>query len=193
MRDEGYQEAFERYGESPAGLQWGNYRSMALRFRQLITDVDIEGKRILDVGCGMGDLLPYLYAKSSNFVYLGVDITPEFIEIAKRRYQGHDFKVADPFTQKVGRKFDLIFLSGVLNIEVPNYQEERKQRIKKLFDMAGEALVFNMAGGWRQFPDAAPVAYMRIDEVLDFCSKLTPRIILKTHYLPKDFTIVMYK
>jgi hypothetical protein len=124
---------------------------------------------------------------------LGVDITPEFIEIAKRRYQGHDFKVADPFTQKVGRKFDLIFLSGVLNIEVPNYQEERKQRIKKLFDMAGEALVFNMAGGWRQFPDAAPVAYMRIDEVLDFCSKLTPRIILKTHYLPKDFTIVMYK
>ncbi len=192
-RDEGYRDAFSSYGESPAGVQWGNYRSMALRFSQLVADVDINGRRILDVGCGMGDLLPYLYAKSPNFNYLGVDIMPEFIQVAKKRYQGHNFKVADAFSDKLHRKFDLIFLSGVLNIKVPNYQEERKQRIKKLFDLAGEAFIFNMAGAWKQLPDAYPVSYMKIDEVLSFCTSLTPKLILRNHYLPKDFTIVMYK
>jgi SAM-dependent methyltransferase len=192
-RDEGYEEAFLQYGESPESLQWGNYRSMALRFRQLVAGLDINGRRILDVGCGMGDLLPYLYAKSSDFNYLGVDIVSEFIEIAKKRYKGHDFKLADPFTEKLHQKFDLIFLSGVLNIKVPNYQEERKERIKKLFGLAGEAFAFNMAGTWKQLPDAYPVSYMRTQEVLDFCLTLTPKVILRSHYLPRDFTIVMYK
>src|SRR4051812_34269584 len=125
VRDEGYQDAFKLYGASPKSLQWYTYRSAALRFRELITDVPIENKSILDVGCGMGDLLPFLYAKSPDFRYLGVDVSEDFINIAKKRYEGHEFMVADPFKKDLGRTFDIVLLSGVLNIKVPNYVEER--------------------------------------------------------------------
>src|SRR5206468_1241171 len=103
-----YRDAFARYGESPKSLHWWDYPSMATRFRQLVLDLDIEGKTVLDAGCGMGDLLPFLYMKADNFRYLGVDVNPEFIEIARKRYEGHRFEVGDPFFGKVGRKFDVV-------------------------------------------------------------------------------------
>jgi SAM-dependent methyltransferase len=191
-RDEGYDEAFLKYGESPKSLQWYTYRSQALRFRQLVADVEIGGKKILDVGCGLGDLLPFLYAKSDNFRYLGLDISEDFIEVAKKRYEGHEFRTCDPFSQKVKGSFDVVLLSGVLNIKVPNWLEERKQRIKKLYQLANEVAVFNMSGGFKPIPEEPPVVYADTSEILDFCRTLAPKVILRAHYLTKDFTIDMF-
>ena len=70
---EDYEKSLRAYGESPKALLWWDYRSMAIRFRELVRDVPLDGKSVLDAGCGMGDLLPYLYAKSPDFRYLGVD------------------------------------------------------------------------------------------------------------------------
>src|SRR4051812_3519851 len=86
-----YQRALDTYGEGPQGLHWVDYQSMAVRFRNLVADLDIKGRSILDAGCGMGDLLPYLHAKHDDFKYLGMDINPNVIKIAKRRYEGNDF------------------------------------------------------------------------------------------------------
>src|SRR6266404_4595412 len=189
---EDYEKSLAQYGESPQALLWWDYRSMAIRFRELVKDVPLDGKSVLDAGCGMGDLLPYLYSKSTSFKYLGVDKTPGFVEIAKKRYEGHNFKVGDPFNKKLG-EFDVVFSSGVMNGNHEGWLENRKKMITALFDHANQALAFNMAGGLKPIPNDSLIAYADAQEIFEFCKSLSSRVILRTEYLQKDFTIVMFK
>lgn len=189
---EDYDEAFEKYGAGPKALLWWDYRSMAIRFRELVKDVPIDGKSVLDAGCGMGDLLPYLYSKSTNFRYLGVDKSENFIEVAKKRYEGHHFKVGNPFSQPEGM-FDIVLSSGVMNGNVDNWLLKRKKMIKALWEQTGEVLAFNMAGGLKPIRHDSLIAYADAQVVFDFCKTLSRRVILKADYLEKDFAIVMYK
>lgn len=189
---EDYQESLARFGPGPKALLWWDYRSMAVRFRELVKQVPVQGRTILDAGCGMGDLLPYLYAKSPDFNYLGIDKNKSFIKIARQRYEGHQFKVADPFSHKIG-SFEVIISSGVMNGNAPDWLTKRKAMIANLFAQTTEALVFNMAGGLRPQPSDSLIAYADATVIRDYCRTLTGRVILKTDYLPNDFTIVMLR
>ena len=189
---EDYVKSLKEYGESPKALLWWDYRSMALRFRELVKDVPLDGKSVLDAGCGMGDLLPYLYAKSTSFNYLGVDVNPGFIEIAKKRYEGHSFKVADPFRTKVG-EFDVVISSGVMNGNYEGWLKRRKAMIKALFEQTKVALAFNMAGGLKPIPHDSLIAYADASEIFEYCKSLSERVAMRTDYLEKDFTITMFK
>ena len=190
--EEDYDKALKQYGPGPKALLWWDYRSMAIRFRELVKDVPVQGKTILDAGCGLGDLLPYLYAKAADFNYLGLDTNKEFIEHAKRHYEGHLFEVGDPFNKQIGL-FDVIISSGVMNGNAPGWLAKRKRMIENLWNQTGEVLAFNMAGGLKPIPPDPLIAYANPVEILEFCQGLSSRVILKTDYLQKDFTIVMFK
>lgn len=189
---EDYEKSLALYGESPKALLWWDYPSMAIRFRELVKEVPVADKTILDAGCGMGDLLPYLYAKSPRFKYLGVDKNKGFIEIAKRRYEGHEFKLGDPFNHKVGT-FEVVISSGVMNGNVRNWMVKRKRMIANLFEQATEVLAFNMAGSLKPPPNDSLIAYADAAEIFEYCKTLSSKVTLKTDYLDKDFTIVMLK
>jgi SAM-dependent methyltransferase len=189
---EDYNQSLKRFGPGPKALLWWDYRSMAIRFRALVKDVPIDGKSIMDAGCGLGDLLPYLYAKSTNFRYLGVDKNKGFIDVAKLRYEGHDFRVDDPFNNRIGM-FDVVVSSGVMNGNVQNWLAKRKKMIANLYDQTGEVLAFNMAGSLKPMKHDSLIAYADANEILEFCKTLTKRSSLNTGYLHNDFTIVMRK
>ena len=189
---EDYENSYRQYGAGPKALLWWDYRSMGVRFHELMKDVPVEGKTIMDAGCGMGDLLPYLYAKSTDFKYLGVDNTASFIDIAKKRYEGHDFKLGDPFGGRIGM-FDVVLSSGVMNGNVAGWLKKREKMIAKLWEQTGEVLSFNMAGGLKPAKDDSLIAYADAQVIFEFCKTLTPRAILRSHYLKNDFTVVMFK
>jgi trans-aconitate methyltransferase len=189
---EDYDKAFDNYGPGPEALLWWDYRSMAIRFRELVKEVPVSGKSVLDAGCGMGDLLPYLYAKSTDFRYLGIDKSEKFIAIAKKRYADHQFKVGDPFNRPEGM-FDVVLSSGVMNGNVDNWLAKRKRMIKALWSQTGEVLAFNMAGGLKPIKHDSLIAYADAQVIFDYCRTMSRRVVLKTDYLEKDFTIVMFK
>jgi SAM-dependent methyltransferase len=187
-----YDQSLNQHGESPKALHWANYSIPAIRFRELVKDVPVEGKSVFDAGCGMGDLLPFLYAKSENFKYLGMDTKPEFIEIASKRYEGHDFKTGDAINEDVG-KFDVVICSGVLNGNVENWMEKRKKAILKLYDKADEVLAFNMSGSVNQIQNTEITAFADMKEVFEFCSSLTPNLIIRAHYSNRGFSVILFK
>jgi SAM-dependent methyltransferase len=189
---EDYDKSLEQFGPGPKALLWWDYRSMAIRFRELVRDVPVEGMTVMDAGCGLGDLLPYLYSKSVNFRYTGYDLKPEFLDYAKRHYEGHDFKVGDPFHNRLGL-FDIVISSGVMNGNVKGWLRKRQKMIANLFDQTGVALAFNMAGGLRPIPDDSLIAYADANEIYEFCKTLTKHVEMNTRYLDKDFTITMFK
>jgi hypothetical protein len=109
-----------------------------------------------------------------------------------QRYEGHQFKVGDPFRHHE-TMFDIVLSSGVMNGNVDNWLAKRKKMIKALWGQTGEVLAFNMAGGLKPIKHDSLIAYADAQEILDFCKTMSPRVILKTDYLEKDFTIVMFK
>ena len=69
------------------------------------------GLRVLEVGCGQGDLLATL--KPS--IGVGVDFSGEMIKRASKRYPWLRFVQADAHELSLGEKFDAIILSDLIN------------------------------------------------------------------------------
>lgn len=89
---------------------WGGYyrRRLQAVFRLAIP----EGARVLEIGCGRGDLLAAL--KPSLGV--GIDFASEMVSQAQARYPNLVFHVADVHELELGgQQFDFIVLSDVIN------------------------------------------------------------------------------
>jgi SAM-dependent methyltransferase len=75
------------------------------------TDVS-QVRRVLDVGCGPGTNARHF----AHCDYLGVDINPDYVRDARRRY-GPRFQVADVTTMRIepGQGYDCILVNSLLH------------------------------------------------------------------------------
>lgn len=189
-----YQERFKKYGMDPRSLSWKRLGASHQRFRQIWAEINFNDRSVLDVGCGFAELARFLKKRYTGVSYTGVDIVPEFIKEAKKRFPEYDFYTRDYLDKPLKKKFDVVVASGVLNSKVGNKIEYCKKAIKTMFKQAKKVFVFNMLGGYPQPEnDAKSVWYADSIEILKYCLTLTRRVILRHHYNPKDFTIFMYK
>jgi len=194
-KKEGYQKKFAKYGLDPRSVQWKSLGASHQRFRQFWSEIDFNNKSVLDIGCGFGELARFLLKRYENVDYTGVDIVPEFVQVAKKKYPSSTFLVRDVLNDPLEDKFEVVVASGVINSNVENNLEYRKESIKTMFGMASRVFAFNMLGGHPQpeTPKDSNVWYADSVEILEYCLTLTRRVILRHHYNPKDFTIFMYQ
>jgi SAM-dependent methyltransferase len=102
-----------RNDEQARRAQRGFHEQLQTHFRQQIS----EGERVLEIGCGAGDLLAALKPVRG----LGLDFSPEMVEKAKKRYAARpelEFRVADAAAVPVDETFDHIvldYLTGYLD------------------------------------------------------------------------------
>jgi SAM-dependent methyltransferase len=76
-----------------------------------ISSIIPEGKRVLEIGCGNGDLL----AATLPAYGVGIDFAPPFIETASKRYPDLIFKIDDVEELQLNEIFDYIILSDLTN------------------------------------------------------------------------------
>jgi ubiquinone/menaquinone biosynthesis C-methylase UbiE len=192
-QSEMYTDKIRRYGTGVKALKWNNYGSASQRYVELVHDIDFAEKSVLDVGCGTGNLLPYLLGKAQNISYTGVDALAVFIQEAQERYPDFNFLVQEYLSWETDKRFDVILCCGALNSSRMTI-DERLACIKKMFDQSQHAVAFNMAGH-HPIPLAKDqsISYVDSRKILDYCFTLSDRVILRHHYHPKDFTIVMIK
>ncbi|MEW6302895.1 MAG: glycosyltransferase [Verrucomicrobiota bacterium] len=83
------------------------------------------GVRVLEIGCGLGDLLAAV--KPARGV--GVDFSPKTVELARQRHPGLEFIVADATELAADETFDYIIVSDLVN-DLPDVQAllEKLQR-----------------------------------------------------------------
>lgn len=76
-------------------------------FRFLVS----KGLSILELGCGTGDLLNMLKPKRG----VGIDFSPQMLDIAKKQYPDLEFRQADiEQTEAWGETFDILILADVV-------------------------------------------------------------------------------
>ena len=69
------------------------------------------GLRVLELGCGLGDLL----AATQPARGVGVDFSPAIIELARQRHPRLEFQVAEATNLAGDEKYDYVILSELLN------------------------------------------------------------------------------
>ena len=179
-------------------LGWESEEAQRLRFDVLLNSVDLEGRSILDVGCGTGNLFEYIRSKGINVDYTGVDILEKMIDIAKSKRLDADFYHADIFKNNIfeGRTFDVIYASGIFNLNMDNNREFLIKALNLFLQLSTYAVVFNLLhvaspGREEQY------FYFHPGEVVDIINKLpaagqkVQKVEVIEAYLKNDFTVVM--
>jgi ubiquinone/menaquinone biosynthesis C-methylase UbiE len=153
------------------------------RLNQVMKGLVAPGQRILEVGCGAGDLLAALDPACG----VGLDFSPEMLRKAQSRHSGLHFVQMDAHSLGISseRKFDVIILSDLLNdlwdvqrvLEEVSRLSHRRTRLiintySKLWEpvlkLAGSLKLSrpNLLQNWLTVDDVANLLYLSEFEVI---------------------------
>jgi trans-aconitate methyltransferase len=186
-----YQESFQAYGDHDArSVRWQKDADQQTRFRVLTQVGNLDGRQVLDVGCGLGDLYKFFLSHEMSVDYTGIDVVPEFIEASTRRYPEAHFLLRDVF--EINQHYPYILASGALSFKVANNATVYQSMIRHMYELADIAVAFNMLDRRVHSDDAIYAAYDP-EEIADFCSTFATRVEIAVDYLPQDFAVFLYK
>ena len=195
-----YSNLLQRYGDSPEGVQWSDRQTQERRMEILAQIGNLSSAKILDFGCGTGELLAFL-KKTREFKgeYVGYDISNSMISRAKHKFPRHRFECRDVFTDGVTGFFDYILISGVFNNLVDNNWGLMTELLSLLFDRTKIGLAFNALSTYVDYRDAN-LFYVKPEEIFRFCKEnLSPCVTLRHDYeikpnvVPFEFTTYVFK
>jgi len=177
-------------------LDWASEEGQRLRFEALVKT--LRGgwghpPSILDVGCGTADLFAYLQNEMPGIRYTGVDLLEEIVAEARRRHPGAEVLQGDVFKENVfpPRSFDVVFCSGVFNLELGNNEAFAEHALPVLRALARRVVVVNFlhARAENKFEGCH---YYTPEKIVALCARLAPVVELDEGYLESDFTVVMF-
>ncbi|MGD2081047.1 MAG: class I SAM-dependent methyltransferase [Nitrospirota bacterium] len=181
------------HGDRPEALRWSP-EGQRLRYGVMLDALpDIGGRKVLDYGCGKGDLYGFIRERGLDVSYTGIDINPELIDLAAKKHPGARFMVSDVEDTPLEEDYDIVFLCGVFNNKVEGVGESMRNVLSALFERTTEALAVNGLSSHAK-DKAVELNYTSPEELSSFVgANLTPRFELIQGYLPGDFTLVLNK
>jgi SAM-dependent methyltransferase len=151
----------------------------------------LDRKRILDVGCGLADFAGFLKTRYREVQYVGVDISPKMIEEAKKLHPELDLRVQNVLVDDPGR-FDFVLASGIFARLGRDAIPVSKKLISRMFECAEYAIAFNSLSAWAPNKEADEFYHDPLETLL-FARSLSPWVVLRHDYHPRDFTIYVYR
>jgi len=175
---------------------WGSKSSQYLRFKILSEIDDLKGAKVLDVGCGLGEL--YYFFEKNDFKiqsYKGIDISEELIKEARKRFSiekkaSFDYLNID---KVMGEGiYDYIFLSGSINLKMENNLSFAKMALNRMYSLCRKGIACNFLSSYVDFSLAKDHHYSP-EELFSYSKKLSNRVVLRHDYPLYEFTIYIYK
>lgn len=181
-----------QYGEANSlALGWRDRHSQLVRFKTLATIANLNGKTILDAGCGQGDLFAFLSERYPDMAtYLGVDFIPEMVTAASGRFtspQATFWPVS--FMSPDIPKYDYVLASGSLNYASADPAYIYKA-ISKLFELSRMGLGFNLL---RTVACEGLLIAYDPDDIVAYCRTLSDNVVVMRDYDVEDFTVFVYR
>ncbi|HAM49769.1 MAG TPA: hypothetical protein DCP92_03405 [Nitrospiraceae bacterium] len=94
------------HGDRPEALRW-TAKGQSSHYQSLLDIAySIEGKKILDFGCGKGDFYQFLKERNIFVNYTGLDINEKLISVAKRKFPECNFRVFEIGKNDLTEDFD---------------------------------------------------------------------------------------
>jgi len=192
---ERYSSRYLQHGYSPLTLGWDKGKQ-DLRYSILFEDYNLEGKSILDIGCGFGDANKIIRQSTENYTYLGVDLVGELIEKAEELYAGSSnirFIQGNFLDLDLNEKFDIVVCSGMFNfklVDSDNYTFIHRV-IEKAVKYATEGVSCDFLS------NKVDVQYEHTFHsdpsiVLNMAYDFSRNVVLKNNYMPFEFSLGIF-
>lgn len=190
-------------------LGWESREAQYKRFAVLAQNIDLNGKSLLDVGAGLGDLYHFLtQGLHWSLEYVGTDILPEMVRMAEQQAvqiklpdgvnASYKFLNTDIFDGKSDalkeNRFDVVYTSGIFNLNLGNNEAFLKSAFEKFATIAGQYFACSLLSDESNDKEDAYFYYNEsvIEKAMTGVKKAIPsseyRII--KGYLPNDMTVI---
>jgi SAM-dependent methyltransferase len=186
-----YSDRLARYGPTIAALGWTKPKH-TLRYRVLLeywfTAPATSPLRILDFGCGFGDLFGYARDRGLLIDYTGLDINPDLVRIAREKYPSGRFLCMDLFEEPFDESFDIVLSSGVHNYRL----SDNPKFVGCSFELFDRLSILGFAANFltnRVNFRGEENYYYAPEEILSLALRHTSRVTLRHDYMPFEFTV----
>lgn len=187
-----YDGLIRKYGHDPRACDYGRVESQKIKFRVLSEVLPLAGSSLLDVGCGFADFATFLGERFSGVRYSGIDLCSAMIDEARRNHPDLDLRVANILDASFDCSFDVVTANGIFYLLGDQAWPMMQRMIERMHTLATTAVAFNSLSAWATDQEAGEFCADPL-QVVDFCRRLTPRVVLRHDYHPRDFAIYMYK
>lgn len=194
-----YESHVHRFGYDYRALGFGRPASQEKRFEALASLGAFRGRSLLDVGCGFGDLLPWLQRRGMQPAeYAGLDLCRSMIEHCQEKFADEcacgaaRFEAADAFDYRPRSRYDFVVASGIFGYAARGTRGRVRSTIERMFSWCREGLAVNFLS--RHAPRRSRGRlYLDPREQLAHALELTPAVRLDHTYMPNDFTLFLYR
>ncbi|HEX4054054.1 MAG TPA: class I SAM-dependent methyltransferase [Tepidisphaeraceae bacterium] len=188
-----YLEAAERHGAKFESLLWANPSAQAARFAALARWSELNGRIVLDAGCGRADLLEYLLDQRIQPArYIGIEAVEALAEAAETNNRPHAAILRGDFVDQpalLDQHAHVIVFCGSLNTLSP---DDFYQTLRLAWQYTHSELAFNFLCSPR-LASGKHLTWHPISDVQEFAYSLSSDIALDDSYRKGDCTIVIRK
>lgn len=181
------------HGDTPQAVRWtpAGQRRRYEAFRGIIGK--LEGKSLLDFGCGKGDFYGFLRDQGDTGAFCGVDVNPGLTALARRKYPEAEFLTLDIEEAPWQRRFDVVVACGVFNLRIGGIAASHRETIKALYDLCRESLHLNFLTARTPRQDVE-LFYVEPADLLRFSlEELSPRVTLSHGLVPEDLFLSVFR
>ena len=194
------EELFSQYGVDERSLGWTKHKQ-SIRFAQMLSPLHIDGASLLDVGCGFGDLLTYIKTEHSGETvdYTGIDIVPEFIDVAKQKNGDGSFLNTDLFKFESYKRYKYVVACGCLTYLDPKREEESYEFVEAFITKALDyctddgVAVFHFMTDKVDFKSSEEDFHITPERMLQIAYKHSRRVVLDNSIFPFEACLFIYK
>jgi Methyltransferase domain len=198
-----FSESFlERYGDSFLGVGWTRCQEDAdTRYRVMLEVMGEDGRRrvtLLDFGCGASHLYEYLQArKRSDVDYSGLDISPRFLELSRRKHPQvpyYDVDVLDD--DRALPMFDYIVMNGIFtarcDLTFAEMTEYFQRLVARVFAHARVGLAFNVMSKQVEW-ERDDLFHLSFDQLATFlAARVSRHFVIRHDYGLYEYTAYVY-
>lgn len=144
-----YSDLLQTHGYAPQALAERAEDKDKAFYQHLFHGVaELKSPTVLDIGCGMGDLLEFLAARQiAPSTYLGLDLVPAFVERCRERSPApFRFECANFVTRRFAphERYELVVSMGVMVSRVLGYETYVEACINKMLRVSRRYVLFNL-------------------------------------------------
>lgn len=195
-----YERKLLESGPTARGVGWKNKEAQQIRFAQLAKVFYTSPPFTLnDLGCGTGDLFPFLKSALGRFTYRGYDVMQEMVSLASAQYQSPDASFEVIHESQEMQMADYTLASGIFSLKfespVERWKDHVLQTIHNMDNKSSKGFAFNSLTSYSD-PELMETELFYSDPLwlFDYCKRNFARNVALLHdYSMYDFTILVKK
>lgn len=198
-----YEACLERYGDTHLGVDWPNAEDASTRHRVML---DVIRKRhsgrsvtLLDFGCGTSHLYDFILRENVQGInYSGLDLSPRFVEVAKRKHPRTQYWCMDLLTTDATLPdFDYVVMNGVftekLDLSFDGMFAYMRALVSRVWEHTSGGMAFNVMSKHVDW-EREDLFHLPFDQLAGWLvSSLSRNFAIRADYGLYEYTTYVYR